>query len=53
MLGKLFMNKSWLEIKTPSGYLVFDPEIGNIRGLQFKYSGSKLEPLNNAPWVDD
>ena len=47
------MSESWLEIKTSSGCLIFDPEIGNIRGLQFTYGRRKLDPLNSAPWVDD
>lgn len=47
------MSVNWLKIKTSSGCLLFDPEIGNIRLLQFTYGGRSLEPLNSAPWVDD
>ncbi len=40
-------------IQTEMGALTFDPEVGNIPELNFRWQGQTLTPLHVAPWTKD
>lgn len=41
------------EIATEIGALSFDPSVGNIPRLNFRWQGKTLTPLHRAAWTDD
>lgn len=43
----------WLRIASPAGGVAFDPEIGNLRDLEFRHDGRVLRPLHCAAWASD
>ncbi|MFC3073515.1 hypothetical protein [Shinella pollutisoli] len=42
-----------ISMETACGLLRFDPAVGNIARLRFRWAGRAIEPLYAAPWRDE